>query len=165
MRSGTQNQLVRQVGEHLVAAELGRLGVLSTPFAGNVPGFDLVAVAANGRAQPIQVKAIRGGSWQFNADTFLEIEQDGKVQRVKGLRTLANPNMWCVFVMLRQSAVDRDRFFVFQWREIQRLCAADYGEGEIRRPKNPESHHYAVRPDQLVRFEDNWDQLLRALCK
>jgi len=164
MSSGSRNQLTRQIGEHLVAAELGRMGILATPFAGNVPDFDLIAVSASGRGNPVQVKAIRGGSWQFNADKFLKIEQDGDVQRVVGLQPLANPNMFCVFVLLRSSASEVDRFFVFRWREIQRLCAADYGT-EVRRPRNPESRHYAIWPASLARFEDKWAPFLKAMGK
>jgi hypothetical protein len=162
MSTGARNQLTRQIGEHLVAAELGRLGVLATPFAGNVPDFDLVAVSARGRAVPIQVKAIRGAAWQFNADTFLRIEQDGDIQRVVGLQPLTNASLWCVFVSLRASAEDQDRFFVFRWREIQRLCASQYGE-EVRRPRNPSSRHYAIWPESLSRFEGKWAAFLKTL--
>ena len=41
MATGHDNQLTRQIGEHLVAAELGRRGYVATPFAGNVPMYDL----------------------------------------------------------------------------------------------------------------------------
>jgi hypothetical protein len=34
--------LTKQIGEHLVVAELGRNGLIATPFAGNVQNFDLV---------------------------------------------------------------------------------------------------------------------------
>jgi len=43
MQSGLSNQLTRQIGEHLVAAKLGRMGYVAAPFAGNVPLFDLLA--------------------------------------------------------------------------------------------------------------------------
>jgi hypothetical protein len=36
MATGRNNQLTRQVGEHLVAAKLGRLGFVASPFADNV---------------------------------------------------------------------------------------------------------------------------------
>jgi hypothetical protein len=66
--TGRDMQLTRQVGEHLVAAELGRRGYVASPFAGNIPMFDLLAADPRGYAIPIQVKAINGGSWQFSAD-------------------------------------------------------------------------------------------------
>ncbi|HEY5505683.1 MAG TPA: hypothetical protein VIK28_11045 [Sedimentisphaerales bacterium] len=43
MKSGYSNQVTRQIGEHLVVAELGRRGILATPFAGNVPDYDILA--------------------------------------------------------------------------------------------------------------------------
>ena len=84
MATGRSMQLTRQIGEHLVAAELGRQGLIATPFAGNVPEFDLLVADKKGRAMPIQVKAINGPSWQFNAKSFLDIETVNGVQRVKG---------------------------------------------------------------------------------
>src|ERR1035437_10022537 len=41
MKPRCSNQLTRQLGEHLVVSKLGRLGSLATPFAGNVPDFDV----------------------------------------------------------------------------------------------------------------------------
>jgi hypothetical protein len=72
MATGRGMQLTRQIGEHLVAAELGRHGYIAAPFAGNVPLYDLLAADARGFSIPIQVKAINGGSWQFSADTYLK---------------------------------------------------------------------------------------------
>ena len=78
MATGRSTQLTRQVGEHLVAAELGRRGLIAAPFAGNVPLFDLLAADEHGNSIPIQVKAINGPSWQFRITQFLEVRvQDG----------------------------------------------------------------------------------------
>ena len=44
MGSGVHNKLIGQIGENLVAAKLGTLGYYASPYAGNVPGFDLTAV-------------------------------------------------------------------------------------------------------------------------
>lgn len=65
MATGREMQLTRQVGEHLVAAKLGRLGYVATPFAGNVPMFDVLAADIRGYAIPIQVKSINGPSGSF----------------------------------------------------------------------------------------------------
>ena len=67
MATGRQNKLTGQAAEHLVCAELGRRGFIATPFAGNVPTFDVVAVDAACRAVPIQVKATRGDTWPTDA--------------------------------------------------------------------------------------------------
>ena len=42
MAPGREMYLTRQIGEHLVAAKLGRMDYVATPFAGNVPLFDLI---------------------------------------------------------------------------------------------------------------------------
>jgi hypothetical protein len=86
MATGRSTQLTRQIGEHLVASELGRMDIIATPFAGNVPHFDLLASAHDGRAFPIQVKAINGPSWQFNASSLLKITIEGDFQTVHGPR-------------------------------------------------------------------------------
>ena len=58
MAAGRAMQLARQIGEHLVVAELGRRGYVAAPFAGNVPKFDLLAADVDGFAFPVQVKTI-----------------------------------------------------------------------------------------------------------
>ena len=67
------NQLSGQMGEALVVAELGRLGVVATAFSGNVPDIDILAYK-DGRTTAIQVKAWKSGSVSFDARRFLEIE-------------------------------------------------------------------------------------------
>lgn len=152
--TGRGMQLTRQIGEHLVAAELGRRGYVAAPFAGNVEGFDLVAVDAVGRAIPIQVKAINGPSWQFNAGAFLDIEMAGDTQVVRGKTKLPNPNLVCVFVLLKGEATNEDQFYIFRLSDLQDHFVETYKGG--RRPKNPESKHCAVWPKELERFKDNW---------
>ncbi len=43
MATGHSNKLVGQTGECLVAAELGRRGLIATTFTGNVPRYDIIA--------------------------------------------------------------------------------------------------------------------------
>lgn len=153
MASGHSNQLTRQIGEHLVAAELGRRGYIATPFAGNVPLYDLLVADSEGRAIPIQVKAIRGGSWQFSADQFLDIEfRDGQ-QTVRGRKTLIHPELLCAFVVLKEAGLDE--FYLFRLCDLQDHCEQIYkprGHGS----RNPDSRHCAVSPKQFERFRDNW---------
>ena len=47
MATGLSTKLTGQIGEHLVTAELGRLGIIATPFSGNVPEIDILAFANN----------------------------------------------------------------------------------------------------------------------
>lgn len=164
MATGHSMQLTRQIGEHLVAAELGRRGYVAAPFAGNVPMFDLLAADLRGYAIPVQVKAINGGSWQFSADTFLEIEfLDGR-QTIKGNAQLLNPVLLCVFVLLKGNG--SDEFYIFHLRDLQDLIVRGYTDylkhNEGRRPKNPESMHTAVSPKDLEAFRDNWQLVERS---
>ncbi len=110
MATGRSTQLTRQIGEHLVAAELGRRGLIATPFAGNVPNFDLLVANEAGVAIPIQVKAISGPSWQFNATSFLDIEIVDGAQRVVGKKEVRHPGLICVLVLLRSAGTDE--FFI-----------------------------------------------------
>jgi len=48
MATGLENKLTGAIGEFLVAAELCRRGLLATPFAGNVPHYDIIASGPRG---------------------------------------------------------------------------------------------------------------------
>jgi hypothetical protein len=164
MATGREIQLTGHIGEHLVAAELGRrLGCLATPFAGNVPLFDLLVADADYRSIPVQVKTIRHGAWQFNADAFLNIEQRGDVQTVKGKKRLAHPELVCVLVLLGDDGQPnpQDQFFICQLGDLQTYFRSVYKGGV--RPRNPESRHCAIRPEHLGEFRDNWALIREAL--
>jgi hypothetical protein len=161
MKTKRSNQLVRQIGEHLVVSKLGRLGIFATPFAGNVPDFDILASDLSGHSLPVQVKTIRRGSWQFDAKNFLEIEQQGDCQVVKGKKKLRNPDLVCVFVLLNPD--ERDEFYVFPLKALQQYCAKIYSRGEpfpvkIKRPRNAESTHCAVRSHDWQRYRAKEDR-------
>jgi hypothetical protein len=147
MASGRSTQLTKQIGEHLVAAELGRLGYMAAPFAGNVPMFDLLAANLFGTAVPIQVKAIKGSSWQFRADDFLKIKlQKNGRQVVQGPLKLPVPSLLCILVQLGEKNGE-DRFYILRLRDLQRHFLATY-KSRIR-PRNPNSLHCAVWPKHL----------------
>ena len=156
MATGRSIQLTRQIGEHLVASELGRREIIATPFAGNVPHFDLLASTQNGRAFPVQVKAINGASWQFNAAAFLKIKIEDDFQTVLGPREDLDRTIACVLVILHEAG--KDVVYTMLLSDLQELLLKQYKGG--RRPKNPESTHCALWPKHLVGFE-GWDMLLR----
>lgn len=160
MATGRSYQLTRQIGEHLVASRLGRLGYIASPFAGNVPEFDLLIANENGRAIPVQVKAINGVSWQFKVDTFLNVEIIDDEQFVKGPKELSNPHLICVFVALGKNE-EKDEFFVFTKKDLQEFFLKTYKGG--RRPKNPQSLHCAIWPKDLAGYKDNWGLIEQAI--
>ena len=159
MATGRSTQLTRQIGEHLIASKLGRLGYVATPFAGNVPEFDLLIADDKGNSIPVQVKAINGGSWQFSISKFLDVEIVDDIQYIKGEHKLANPNLVCVFVQL--SVDEKDDFFIFQLRDLQEYFSKSYRGG--RRSKNPQSLHCAILPKDLERFRDKWALIEKSL--
>lgn len=159
MATGRSTQLTRQIGEHLIAAKLGRLGYIATPFAGNVPEFDLLIADENGHSIPVQVKAINGGSWQFQITKFLDIEIIDDIQYVRGKQKLSNPNLVCIFVLLAED--EKDEFFIFQLKDLQTYFSKSYKGG--RRAKNPKSLHCAILPKELTNFKDNWSLIEKLL--
>ncbi|MCK4990228.1 MAG: hypothetical protein KAS29_07065, partial [Bacteroidales bacterium] len=78
MATGKRNKLTGQIGEHLVAAMLGTMGYYASPYAGNVPGFDLTAVNADTlKSVPVQVKTSTGGAvLQSSIDKWVEFHID-----------------------------------------------------------------------------------------
>ena len=48
MATGRDTQLTKQIGDYLVTAELGRLGLIATTFTGNVPHYDISACNPTG---------------------------------------------------------------------------------------------------------------------
>src|SRR5829696_319011 len=125
--TGRNMQLTKQIGEHLVAAELGRRGYVATPFAGNVPMFDLLAADIHGRAVPIQVKSINGASWQFSADAFLAIDIVEGEQIIRGKTMLLNPDLLCIFVVIKGAG--KDEFYIFKLGDLQDHFAGAYRGG------------------------------------
>ena len=71
MSDGRLNKLAGQIGEYLVCAELARRGLIATPFAGNVPTFDVLATDELCRTVPIQVKTTRSDNWPSNANKWM----------------------------------------------------------------------------------------------
>jgi hypothetical protein len=151
-QTGLSNQLTRQIGEHLVAAKLGRMGYVASPFAGNVPLFDILAADRHGHAVPIQVKAInKGSSWQYKADTFLDIKHVGDVQKVRGKKCLTIPDLIRIYILLRHDGTDE--FYIFCLCDLQEITFMLYKSR--KRPKNPKSTHCAVWPKHLQDFRDD----------
>jgi len=134
-----------------VVAKLGRLGILATPFAGNVPNIDLLASDISGHSLPIQVKAINGPSWQFSATSFLDIEYEGNRQVIKGKKVLLNPRLICVFVFIKKDG--NDDFYILPLKNLQEHFYKNYKGGV--RPKKSKSTHCAVWPKELTKYQIN----------
>jgi hypothetical protein len=184
MATGRTNQLTGAVGEFLVAAELCRRDLLATPFAGNVPHFDIIVSGQFGDHLAVQVKAINKGNWQFDIRKFADVQlcneknepsKDGKRQIVGQRRPEPFPGLMCVLVVLKdkERPEDRDRFFVLEWKKLQDILVEwhetvllKHGgrlpDGRVWgiRPKNPRSFHISLGiKDAEESFEDKWRKI------
>jgi hypothetical protein len=159
--SGRSNQLTKQVGEYLVAAEVCRRGFIATTFTGNVPFYDIVASNATGGHQAIQVKAINGGSWQFDVRQFAEVTLEGSRQVIGAPVPPSYPNLVCVFVRLRETGTDD--FYILMWESLQSIVTEAHRAFLARhdgvRPRKPDSFHTAVTPAMMANHKDNWEAL------
>ena len=99
MATGRANHLTKQVGECLVAAELGRRGLIAATFTGNVPDYDIVATDERFRSVLVLVKAVTGSTWQLDIRRFVAVTLDGKKQ-VLGERHVPQHQIICAMVAL-----------------------------------------------------------------
>lgn len=157
MATGLSTKLTGQIGEHLVTAELGRLGIIATPFAGNVPDIDILAFA-NGKTGHVQVKAINQDSWQFDVRKFLDVKLTDNGQRVLGQNTEFDRKIICIFVALG-SELGEDEFFIFRQGWLQDYFHKRY-KGR-KPPKNIKSFHCAIWKADLERHKCKWGVIKR----
>ena len=160
MASGRQNKLTGATGEFLVSAELCRRGFIATPFAGNVPHFDIIASTEDGVHLSVQVKAATRGTWQFNAKAFVEVTMNGEIQEVGAVRSAPVTGLIIVMVALRGNPAEHDRFYVLSWRELAEIVSSCH-RGHLdrhggRRPRAPHSTHVSVPESALSPFAERW---------
>ncbi|MDA2921244.1 hypothetical protein MYX76_17425 [Desulfobacterota bacterium AH_259_B03_O07] len=159
MATGRSNQLIKQIGEYLVACELARRGLMVATFSGNVPDFDLIATDFKGSSCPIQVKTIKGGARQFSIDKFVDITFDGSKQLIGDKKLLPIPQLVCVFVLATEK-YGEDQFFVLEWSKVQEILITNYARwldshGGVR-PRKPDSRHCSIVQSDLRDYKDNW---------
>lgn len=163
MSYARSNQLIKQVGEYLVASELARRGLLVATFSGNVPDFDIIATDQKGASCPIQVKTVKGGSWQFTIDRYAEITFNGNKQILGQKKSLPIQDLIYVFVACSET-YGGDQFYILEAAQVQEILIRNYARwldlhGGIR-PKNPVSLHCAINVDDLSTYQDNWSLIL-----
>lgn len=168
MSTGLNNKLTGQVGEYLVCAELGRRGLIATPFAGNVPTFDVLATDAKCRTVPIQVKCSNSDTFPSDARKWMDIvfnAETGEQKYQCGL-TIDNPDLIYVCVVIAPPR-GLDRFFVLKKFDLQQVCIDAYTKWmephDWIRPKNRESYHNVYSTIGLQPFEDNWQLITERL--
>lgn len=152
MRGG-RNQQIARAGEYFVAGELSKRGAYATPFAGNMPGIDLVAFnKARSRTVFIDVKARspeRSVGWQTSI-----VEERPAKQR--------NELLFAIFVDLGD-ADSPTRYWVVPtgWlrNEIYENYHAWLSRHGGQRPRNPSSKHHLIKESRLTEWIGRWDIL------
>ena len=157
MATGLSTKLTGQIGEHLVTAELGRRGIIATPFSVNVPDIDVLA-HANGITGHIQVKAINKDSWQFDIRKFLDVELTERGQTVKGLKNDFDRKIICVFVSIGQN-LGEDKFYIFYQGWLQDYFFSTY-KGR-KPPKNIKSFHCAIWERDMAIHLEKWKIIMK----
>ena len=171
MATGFSNKVVGQTGEFAVCAQLGKLGLVATPFAGNVPHFDVIATNEALRSVPIQVKASFGNdTWVLgDARNWLQIDLSAETgrQTITGLKEIPHPDLITIYIWLSKEAGGVDRFFILRKSEVQGIALKCYSEWLRKhdgiRPRKPDSFHLAISISDIVAFENNWKLVLEAL--
>ena len=166
MATGRSNKLVGQTGEYLVAAELSRRGLIATTFTGNVPHYDIIASDETGRHVSVQVKASRGGSWQFgDVRHFFDITLNGKRQVVGKPKPCPVRRLIVVFVSIAEDG--NDRFYILPWQRLRDLLMkahmAYLGKHDGVRPKQWESMHSAIVEKSVLPYRDKWKTIEKNL--
>lgn len=156
MANGLNNQLTKQIGEHLAVVELGRRNIIATPFAGNVPDIDVLGYA-NNKPIAIQVKAINQNSWQFDIRNFLKVSLTQKRQIIKGKNTNLNRSIICIFIAIDRSQSKDDEFYIFKLGWLQDYFYETYKGRKL--PHNINSFHCAIWKKDMKKFRENWKLL------
>lgn len=162
MATGRDTKLTGAIGEYLVAAELCRLGLVAAPFAGNVPHYDVIASDPRGGHLAVQVKTIRGSTWQFDIRSFLDVEFNGTRQVLGRAKREPYPRLACVLVALGDgNSGSSDRFFVLTWRKLRAIVVRGYRlymeKHRGVRPRSPNSFHTAIDIRAVEAFERRWE--------
>ena len=167
---------IGRAGEHYVAATLSRYGAYASPFSGNVPDIDVVAMnSRRERVVYIQVKAKReGGNWQVGLDKgWREIVPNpdclGNGECVRPCSPRLNrpiegreDHYWVFVSLLRNGGL---RFWVVPDDTVRRVLVRDshlkYLEthGGQRPGKKHNSLHHMITDKNIENWLGRWDVL------
>lgn len=163
MKLGTSNKLTGQIGEHLVAAKLGCLGFYASPYAGNVPNFDITAVnSENLKTFPVQVKTSNANTLVHSQiDKWVEHSIDeNNVQSLGSPLELSHPQVIWVVVQLQNRDISNARYFICHAHQIQNEIIKRYRDfmerHDFRRPHGGGSKQEILTLKEMEKFEDNW---------
>ena len=153
-------QLIARAGEHLVVSELNKRGYFSTPFAGAVPEFDVIAVDENLRTIPVQVKTAKDSAfwWLGDARDWMRIDDSRKgEQKILGLKKIVNPELIYCFVNLEPV-----EFYLLRKKELQKIVYENYERYMKQIKGKRKSFPIVIGAESekgykgLEEFRDNW---------
>ncbi|QXE89180.1 hypothetical protein KP001_11950 [Geomonas subterranea] len=129
MANARKNVLAGRLAEHLVCAELARLGLIATTFTHNIPVYDILATDERCQTVPIQVKATRDRYWRSSATSWMHVDmcKTSKLQIINGLKDLHPLNPIWVCVALGASRL-ADQFFVLAEADLQSVIFKNYSQ-------------------------------------
>jgi hypothetical protein len=162
--SGLRNKAIGQAGEFAVCAQLGKLGLIATPFSGNVPAFDVIVTDKRLACLPIQVKATLGGNFWHGGDIrdYCECALDPHTgrQSLGEPRHPKNPDLVMIYVRLSKKPGEQDRFFILTQTEAWSAIVQNYGrwleKHDCRRPKRVDSYHCGLELQDIESYENIW---------
>jgi hypothetical protein len=168
MSKSRRNLLTGRLAEHLVCAELSRMGLIATTFSHNVPDFDILATDEYCHPVPIQVKASNSNWWRSSASKWMVIEKDetNKKQTIKGLKPLSTPNLIWVCVALKSKDQPNDRYFILKETDVQKILFESYTydleQVSGKRKKNWEAVDcwWEIEDMEKKNYENNWELIL-----
>jgi hypothetical protein len=164
------NKLVGQVGEHLLSAKLGMMGFYASPYAGNVPSFDVTAVDAETlNSQVLQVKTSTTNTLVQSAICKwieTEVDETGLYSFGKQ-KDLIHPQMVWVLINIQSEDLGKAKFYICTEKEIQkahinRFVSWIEGHG-YRRPKRGKSMQSILTTSDLSMFEENWTLIKKGI--
>ena len=142
-----------------MCAKLAKLGVLATPFAGNIPEFDIVAIDAEGRAVQIQVKAASKDGWFYEYDKYVRtIETLEGQHTVEAADPLSGPDIIFVCVLLDLNG-QTDRFFVLKHADLQRQIVAGL-TAWMAKGHNSVGSQWRYHLDDIKDYEEQWGAVM-----
>jgi hypothetical protein len=145
------NQQVRRVGEHYVAAELHRRGADAVTFSGNMPEKILASDVWRTRTVSIQVKTKTAGTWQTSTRRGRPRDEES-----------GGTEFW-IFVDIGKNPDVRPIYYIVPAWWIENSIYAEH-EAYIarhggKRARTPTSTHHAIPAKRLADWRDRWDLL------
>ena len=157
----SKQKSTREKGRFLARMRLEQMGFQVLPS--DERGIAFYVFTGEG-LEPVKVKTIRYGSWQFAADKLMDIavSKDG-IQTIHGRKPQGDEDVPCIMVRL-----DEQEFYVLRMGQLYDVICTQYEkwlkERGGRRPRVPGSMHCAASPEDLAAYRDNW-QLFKPVAK